>query len=69
MRYSGSRMDAGRERDTRFDGEPALDRCPLQFWLAPLAPDIVVRQGSAIAGYWHGFARVQPAPDRREERE
>ncbi|WP_326954700.1 hypothetical protein [Amycolatopsis sp. NBC_01286] len=77
VRYSGSRMDAGRDRDTRLDGEPALDRYLLQFWPAPPGPDIVVRQGSAIAGYWHGFAREQPAPEehaaaqarRREERE
>ncbi|MDT7796840.1 MAG: hypothetical protein QOI78_273 [Actinomycetota bacterium] len=63
VRYSGSGMDAGRDRDTRMDGEPPLDRYLLQFWPAPPAPDIVVRQRSAIAGYWHGFAREQPTPE------
>jgi hypothetical protein len=62
VRYSGSGMDAGRDRDTRMDGEPELDRYLLQFWPAPLAPETVVRQHSAIAAYWHGFAREQPTP-------
>ncbi|MEA5362748.1 hypothetical protein VA596_24645 [Amycolatopsis sp., V23-08] len=63
VRYSGSGMDAGRDRDTRLDGEPALDRYLLQFWPAPPAPDIVVRQRSAIAAYWHGFARELPTSE------
>jgi hypothetical protein len=63
VRYSGSGMDAGRDRDTRMDGEPELDRYLLQFWPAPPAPETVVRQHSAIAAYWHGFAREQPTPE------
>jgi hypothetical protein len=63
VRYSGSGMDTGRDRDTRRDGEPELDRYLLQFWPAPPAPDAVVRQHSASAAYWHGFAREQPTPE------
>ncbi|WP_328614990.1 hypothetical protein OHS18_45695 [Amycolatopsis sp. NBC_00355] len=63
VRYSGSRMDAGHDRDTRLDGEPPLDRYLLQFWPAAPAPDIVVRQRSAIAAYWHGFARELPTTE------
>ncbi|MFJ1764597.1 hypothetical protein ACIOD2_30035 [Amycolatopsis sp. NPDC088138] len=63
VRYGGYGMDAGRELDTRLDGEPGQDRYLLQFWPAPPAPDIVVRQHSAIAAYWHGFAREQPTSE------
>ncbi|MEV6640862.1 hypothetical protein [Amycolatopsis sp. NPDC051371] len=62
VRYSGTAMDAGREQDTRVDGEPERDRYLLQFWPAPPAPDAVVRQHSAAAAYWHDFARKLPPP-------
>ncbi|MBE8516576.1 hypothetical protein ILP97_03425 [Amycolatopsis sp. H6(2020)] len=67
VRYSGTAMDAGRDRDTRLDGEPPLDSYLLQFWPAPAAPDVVVRESSAIAAYWHGFARDLPPPPTEEE--
>ncbi|SEF35067.1 hypothetical protein SAMN05421837_107715 [Amycolatopsis pretoriensis] len=53
-------MDTGREQDTRLDGEAERDSYVLQFWPAPPAPDAVVRQHSAAAAYWHGFARKLP---------
>jgi hypothetical protein len=56
VRYCGSGMDAGRERDTRLDEEPELDRYLLQFWPGAPGLDRVVRQTSQIAGYWHGEA-------------
>ncbi|MFT7871104.1 MULTISPECIES: hypothetical protein [Amycolatopsis] len=68
VRYSGTAMDAGRERDTRLGGEPRLDSYLLQFWPAPAAPDVVVRETSAIAAYWHGFARNLPPPPTEAER-
>ncbi|ADJ44580.1 hypothetical protein AMES_2757 [Amycolatopsis mediterranei S699] len=67
VRYSGTAIDAGRERDTRLDGEPRLDSYLLQFWPAPPAPDVIVRETSAIAAYWHGFARDLPPPPTDEE--
>jgi hypothetical protein len=67
VRYSGTAMDAGRDRDTRPGGEPPLDSYLLQFWPAPPAPDVVVRESSAIAAYWHGFARDLPPPPTDEE--
>lgn len=67
VRYSATAMDAGREQDTRLDGEPGKDRYLLQFWPATPAPDSVVRQHSAIAAYWHGFARELPPPPTPEE--
>ncbi|HET6705559.1 hypothetical protein [Amycolatopsis sp.] len=67
VRYRGTAMDAGRDRDTRRDGEPRLDSYVLQFWPAPPAADVVVRETSAIAAYWHGFARDLPPPPTDEE--
>ncbi|MEU8633780.1 hypothetical protein AB0C38_16530 [Amycolatopsis sp. NPDC048633] len=67
VRYSATAMDAGREQDTRLDGEPARDSYLLQFWPAPPAPDAVVRQHSAVAAYWHDFARKLPPPPTPEE--
>ncbi|WP_290058980.1 hypothetical protein [Amycolatopsis solani] len=58
VRYSATGMDDG-------DGpESSL----LQFWPAPPAPDAVVRQTSAAAAYWHGFARKLPAVTSRTNR-
>jgi len=67
VRYSGTGMDAGRELDTRVDGEPQRDRYLLQFWPAPPAPDEVVKQSSQVAAYWHDFARKLPPPPSPEE--
>jgi hypothetical protein len=61
-------MDAGHAADTRMDDEPGLDRYLLQLWPGPPGPDRVVKQTSAIAAYWHGFARDQPPPPAPEQR-
>ena len=45
-----------------MDDDPALDRYLLQLWQAPPAPDVVFRQTSEIAAYWHGVARETPPP-------
>lgn len=55
-RYSATAMDAGHALDTALD-EPAPDSYLLQLWPAPEAPDVVVRQHSQQAGYWHDVAR------------
>jgi hypothetical protein len=68
VRYCGTRMDEGREADTRMDGEPELDRYLLQFWPGPPEPDVVIKQTSAIAAYWHGVVREQPPPPSPEEK-
>jgi hypothetical protein len=68
VRYCATGMDAGRAADTRMDDEPELDHYLLQLWPGPPGPDRVVRQTSAIAAYWHGFARDQPPPPTPEER-
>jgi hypothetical protein len=63
-------MDAAHEQDTRAGGEPAVDRYLLQLWPAPAAADMIVREVSAIAAYWHGVARdtpPAPAPPTPEE--
>jgi hypothetical protein len=68
VRYCARGMDAGRAADTRADDEPELDCYLLQFWPGPPGPDRVVKQTSATAAYWHGFARDQPPPPTPEER-
>jgi hypothetical protein len=67
VRYSATGMDQARKQDTRGDG-PQLDRYLLQFWPAPPGPDAVLKQTSAIAAYWHDYARKQPPPPTPEER-
>jgi len=57
VRYCVTGMDEGRHQDTVVDGEQAPDRYLLQFWPGPPAPDVIVRQGSESAAYWHGVAR------------
>ncbi|MDQ0788657.1 hypothetical protein [Streptomyces sp. B3I8] len=68
VRYCARGMDAGRDLDTRVGEEPQVDSYLLQFWPAPPAPDRVVRQTSAVAEYWHEFARELPPPPTPEER-
>jgi hypothetical protein len=68
VRYCATGMDAGRAADTRADDEPQLDHYLLQLWPGPPEPDRVVKQTSAIAAYWHGYAREQPPPPAPEER-
>ncbi len=60
-------MDAACEADTRLEDEPALDAYLLQLWPAALAPDILLRQTSAVAAYWHGVARSCAPPPSQEE--
>ncbi|MEV5440644.1 hypothetical protein AB0K80_32270 [Streptomyces sp. NPDC052682] len=67
VRYCARGMDAGHRMDTRLD-RPQADRYLLQFWPAPPAPDRVLKQTSAIAAYWHAYAREQPPAPTPAER-
>ncbi|WP_204342786.1 hypothetical protein [Micromonospora terminaliae] len=55
---------------TRF-GEPTPDRYLLQFWPDdPARPDVVLRQTTTAAAYWHDYARsLPPVPEEAAERE
>lgn len=44
------------------------ERYLLQFWPALPAPDVIVRQTSSVAAYWHRVAQQTPAPPSAEER-
>ncbi|MGY0065315.1 hypothetical protein ACWZEH_00325 [Streptomyces sp. QTS137] len=68
VRYCAKGMDEARRQDTRLDEEPQADCYLLQFWPAPPAPDRVLKQTSAIAAYWHDYARRQPPPPTPAER-
>jgi hypothetical protein len=61
VRYCATGMD---EADQFFDDGPGPDRYLLQFWPAPPAPDVIERQGSRSAVYWHQVARETPARGR-----
>ncbi|EST36261.1 hypothetical protein M878_02825 [Streptomyces roseochromogenus subsp. oscitans DS 12.976] len=68
VRYCAKGMDMAGKQDTRLDGEPQLDCYLLQFWPSSPAPDRVVKQTSAIAEYWHDYARRLPPPPPPAER-
>ncbi|MET8021166.1 hypothetical protein [Streptomyces decoyicus] len=68
VRYCANGMDEADQQDPGLDDEPQLDCYLLQFWPAPPAPDRVLRQTSAIAAYWHDYARKQPPPPTPAER-
>jgi hypothetical protein len=60
-RYCGSGLDEAH----RYD-EPGADRYLLAIWPAPPAPDVIVRQTSAYAAYWHRAAQETRQPTAEE---
>ena len=54
-RYCARNMDLGHEVDTLVEGEP-IDFYYLAFWPAAIAPDVVLKQTSESAAYWHQYA-------------
>ncbi len=55
-RYQGRAMQTASELDTNVNDTP-VDTYRLDFWSAPPAPDRIVKQTSAVAAYWHDWAR------------
>ena len=53
VRYCAADMDKGKEVDVVSDDEPVVDRYLLQLWPAEPAPDVIRKQTSATASYWH----------------
>jgi hypothetical protein len=58
VRYHARGMDAASEQDTILENEPTIDAYLLSFWPAARAPDVIVKQTSAIAAYWHDWAKT-----------
>ena len=56
-RYEARGMDAGHAADTVLEVEDPVDEYRLSFWPSPPERDLVVRETSAIARYWHSWAR------------
>ena len=52
-RYCARKMDEGHQLDTYVEGE-AVDFYHLALWPAEPAPDVMVKQTSQSAKYWHG---------------
>lgn len=55
-RYYGLAMQAANDMDTNVEDLP-VDTYRLDLWPASPAPDLVVKQTSSIATYWHDNAR------------
>ena len=53
VRWSARGMDAGHDADTILADESHVDSYLLQLWLGEPLPDVVIRQTSAQAKYWH----------------
>jgi hypothetical protein len=54
-RYSGRAMQAANDLDTNIEDDP-VDHYRLDLWRAPMSPDRIVKQTSAVAAYWHDWA-------------
>lgn len=54
-RYYGLAMQTANDLDTNIEELP-VDTYRLDFWQAPPAADLVMKQTSAIAAYWHDNA-------------
>ncbi|MBM7783765.1 hypothetical protein [Tenggerimyces flavus] len=52
----------GEAASADFDPDRAVERCLLQFWPAPLGPDVVVKATSVVAVRNHERARAIPPP-------
>lgn len=57
VRLCATSMDEGRRADTLLDDENPKDRYQLAFWRAEPEADVVIKQTSEIAAYWHRWAR------------
>lgn len=58
VRYCARNMDVGDDVDTILESEPAVDFYSLTFWRADPLPDVVVKQTSRKATYWHKWVRT-----------
>lgn len=56
VRYSARNMGEAAEADTNEGPEP-IDTYRIALWPAALAPDLVIKQSSETASYWHDWAR------------
>lgn len=66
-RYEGDEDDDDFDSFDPEEEPPCVGRYLLQFWPAPPAPDLILRQTSAAAAYWHANAREQPPPSTSAE--
>lgn len=57
VRYGAHGMDRGKEVDTFLEEEEAVDSYHLAFWSADLLPDVVLKQTSETAAYWHEYTK------------
>ncbi|MDQ1080253.1 hypothetical protein [Pseudoroseomonas cervicalis] len=56
VRYQARAMQAASELDT-LEGDTPIDTYRLDLWPAPPSPDCIMKQSSAVAASWHGWAQ------------
>ena len=54
VRYCACNMDRGHELDTYVEGNP-VDLYYLAFWPAKPTSDVILKQTSEVASYWHNW--------------
>jgi hypothetical protein len=57
-RYCARGMQRGRDIDNIQKGETPVDSYSLAIWPAEASQDVVIKQTSEIADYWHKYARA-----------
>jgi len=57
VRYCARGMHRGRDIDNNQGSEEPVDSYSLTLWPAKASPDVVIKQTSDIAEYWHRYAR------------
>jgi hypothetical protein len=57
VRYCARNMDRGNEVDTILEEEDPVDFYHLDFWSADPLQDVVLKQTSKIAAYWHDYVK------------
>jgi len=56
-RYCARDMQRGRDQDNIQSWQSTVDSYWLGIWRADAAPDVIIKQTSEIAAYWHDYAR------------
>jgi hypothetical protein len=58
VRYCARNMQRGRDIDCIQEGEAPVDFYSLEIWPSKTSPDVVLKQTSEVAEYWHQYART-----------
>ena len=62
VRYCAVNMQRGRETDNIREGMAPVDSYSLAMWPSEASPDVVIKQTSEVAAYWHQYASSLGSP-------